>query len=342
MKKITFIFSFVILGFFTMLWAQDAPTGKAATQGYFKFQVRLKVGLGQTFTALPMNFQNDTIQYAGDTVGYAYKKSFTGLKDDVLKTQWGLYGGGNFDFYFHPNFGFGLDADYFSNALKFVTPSPLNEYLSVNPNVTMTESDRKNQSLIFVGIGPSFKLFTNEHWDVDLNIRGGLSHLNMGRLMVSMNNLPKLYENQTRDSILYYDYSKSMNVFGAKIGLYGNYWFNSFIGITAGVDFIHSFVTASKINGDDAYVFKYKDPQNFLYSNGTLNQSYFLRYYSLDSYHPSTIDVNHFSASIGVVFRVMPSASKGKSKDIIVLVKDSLTSIPVEDVDVSLRDRNRS
>jgi outer membrane protein OmpA-like peptidoglycan-associated protein len=50
------------------------------------------------------------------------------------------------------------------------------------------------------------------------------------------------------------------------------------------------------------------------------------------------MNVNHFSASVGIVFRVVPvPAPRGKNKDIIVLVKDSLTSIPVADVDVSLR-----
>jgi outer membrane protein OmpA-like peptidoglycan-associated protein len=53
------------------------------------------------------------------------------------------------------------------------------------------------------------------------------------------------------------------------------------------------------------------------------------------------MNVNHFAASVGLVFKVVPApAPKGKNKDIIVLVKDSLTSIPVADVDVSLRDRN--
>jgi outer membrane protein OmpA-like peptidoglycan-associated protein len=203
----------------------------------------------------------------------------------------------------------------------------------------MTETNRKNQSFIFVGIGPSFKLFTNEHWDVDLNLRGGLSHLNMGSLIVSMNGMREDL-NFYRDTILNFDYNKSLNVIGAKIGLYGNYWFNSFIGITMGVDFIHSFVSASKIKDDADFLFQYKDPQNFLRSDGTLNgYRYFDGVNHLDSYHPKTMNVNHFSASIGVVFRVVPAAPKGKTKDIIVLVKDSLTSIPVADVDVSLRDK---
>jgi len=165
--------------------------------------------------------------------------------------------------------------------------------------------------------------------------------LNMGSLTVKMDGLPEYEQYRLRDSIFSFDYSKTMNVIGAKIGLYGNYWFNSFIGITLGVDFIHSFVSASKINGDDAYKFLYKDPQNFLNASGTLDEfQYFQVKNYLDSYHPNKMNVNHFSASIGVVFRVVPvPAAKGKNKDIIVLVKDSLTSIPVADVDVSLKDR---
>ena len=341
MKKVTLIFSLLMFGFLNLMWAQDAPS-TASNQGYFKFQARLKVGLGQTFTALPVKFQDNTLIDAGDSSGFRINKLFSGLKNDVLKTQWGLYGGANLDFYFHPNFGFGLDFDYFSNHLKFTTPSALSTFINNNPSVSISESNRINQSFIFVGIGPSFKLFTNEHWDVDLNLRGGLSHLNMGRLMVSANNIKSPNEERVRDTILNYDYSKSLNVFGAKIGIYGNYWFNSFIGVTLGVDFIHSFVTASKINGDASYIFKYKDPSNFLNADGSLNSYQYFAYNNhLDSYHPSSMDINHFSASIGVVFRVVPVGKpKGKTKDIIVLVKDSLTSIPVADVDVSLKDRS--
>jgi outer membrane protein OmpA-like peptidoglycan-associated protein len=262
------------------------------------------------------------------------------LKNDVLKTKWGIYGGGNFDFYFHPNFGAGLDVDYFGNSLKFVTPSALKDYLDTHPATTLTESNRKNQSLIFIGVGPSFKAFTNEKWDVDINLRGGISMLNMGSLMVKANDVHEDV-NFYRDTVLYFDYSKTVNVFGAKIGIYGNYWFNSFIGITMGVDFVHSFVSASKIKDDADYLFQYKDPKNFLRPDGTLNG---IRYFDgvnhLDNYQPKAMNVNHFSASIGIVFKVVPApAPKGKNKDIIVLVKDSLTSIPVADVDVSLKDK---
>jgi hypothetical protein len=62
MKKFTLLFSIVMLGFLNVIWAQDAPSGKAAPQNYFKFQARLKVGLGQTFTALPMKFEDMVIK----------------------------------------------------------------------------------------------------------------------------------------------------------------------------------------------------------------------------------------------------------------------------------------
>jgi outer membrane protein OmpA-like peptidoglycan-associated protein len=348
MKKFTVLFFFVLAGCMNVLWAQDAPAGKASNQGYFKFQARLKVGLGQTFTALPMKFNDAILKY--DSGSYIKSKSFSGLKNDVLKTKWGLYGGGNFDFYFHPNFGVGLDVDYFSNKLKFTAPSLIKDYVNANTNTSIVEENRTNQSLIFIGIGPSFKVFTNEHWDVDVNLRGGLSMLNMGSLRVRVTGVEEDLQG-VRDTVLDYNYNKTLDVFGAKIGVYGNYWFNSFIGISLGVDFLHSFVSASKINGDDALIFKYKDPNNFVNSDGSFRaRSYFDLYTEntsvpgekniLDSYHPKTMNVNHFSASVGVVFRVVPvAAPKGKNKDIIVLVKDSLTSIPVSDVDVSLKDR---
>jgi outer membrane protein OmpA-like peptidoglycan-associated protein len=332
MKKFTLLLFIAIFGLANAVFSQEAPAGNA---GYFKFQARLKIGMGQTFTALPLKFEDMVLSNTGQSSPY------TGLKNDVLRTKWGIYGGGNFDFYFHPNIGAGLDVDYFSNGLKFKEPSLLTDYVNANPNVSWEESNRKNQSLIFVGIGPSFKVFTNEHWDVDVNIRGGLSMLNMGSLMVSMNGMREDL-NIVRDTVLYYDYGKTMNVFGAKLGVYGNYWFNSFIGISAGFDFVHSFVSASKIRDNSDYVFKYKDPENFVGANGTLNgYQYFDGAKShLDNYKPSRMNVNHISASVGVVFKVVPAPKpKGKNKDIVVLVKDSLTSIPVAAVDVSLRDK---
>jgi outer membrane protein OmpA-like peptidoglycan-associated protein len=339
MRKFTLLLSLFIFIFTNVLFAQDATKGATTPQNYFKFQARLKVGLGQTFTALPMKFNDMALKY--DSAGFLTSKSFSGLKDNVLKTNWGLYGGANFDFYFHPNFGVGLDVDYFSNKLKYTPPSLLSDYVSSHSNTSMIESNRKNQSFIFIGVGPSFKLFTNEHWDVDLNLRGGLSMLNMGSLMVKIEGVREDL-NVTRDTVLDYNYSKTLDVFGAKIGVYGNYWFNSFIGITMGVDFIHSFVSASKLDGNTDYIFNYKDPNNFLNPDGSFAAR---RYFDgagnyLDKYQPKSMNVNHLSVSVGVVFRVVPVATpKGKNKDIIVLVKDSLTSIPVADVDVSLKDR---
>lgn len=341
MKKFTLLLTIALLGFLTAVWAQNPPADKAGSGGYFKFQARLKIGLGQTFTALPMKFSDDTLRVLGPNG--PTRKPFSGLKNDVLRTKWGIYGGGNFDFYFHPNFGAGLDVDYFGNKLKFKTPSALQDYINDHSTTSLVESNRKDQSLIFIGVGPSFKVFTNQKWDVDVNLRGGISMLNMGSLTVSVDGVREDVSD-LRNTVLQYDYSKTMNVFGAKIGVYGNYWFNSFVGISLGVDFIHSFVSASKINGDDSYIFKYKDPNNFLNSDGSLNGFWYFNNLGLlnplDSYHPSKMNVNHLGVSVGVVFRVVPTpAPKGKNKDIIVLVKDSLTSIPVADVDVSLRDK---
>ena len=336
MKKITLLM-ITVLGITSSTWAQDSPAGKPVPKNYFKFQARVKAGIGQTFTALPMVFKDLSINGTYDTTNEYKSKTSTGFKNKILKTKWGPYIGGNFDFYFHPNFGFGLDIDYFSNKLKFVEPQPIKDYLNDNSYIKLVESNRKNQSLIFVGIGPSFKVFTNEKWDVDVNIRGGLSHLIMGSLSVSVDSL-MITTNMPRKTILIYDYSKALNVFGAKAGIYANYWFNSFIGVTLGVDFIHSFVSASKINGDADYKFQYKDPEFFLNSDGKLNgYQYFGT--KLDDYQVKKLNVNHFSVSAGLVFRVIPAPAKAKTKDIIVLVKDSLTSIPVSGVDVSLRDK---
>jgi outer membrane protein OmpA-like peptidoglycan-associated protein len=70
-------------------------------------------------------------------------------------------------------------------------------------------------------------------------------------------------------------------------------------------------------------------------------------------YHPTKLNVNHFSVSAGLVFRfikpepkiipiekpvVVTPKPEPKPKDILVLVKDSMTSIPMPDVVVNLKD----
>lgn len=297
MKKFILLFSIVFFIICYSVSAKVHTTGDAGSTSYIKFQARLKAGIGQSFLALPIDF-NKILSDGSATIN--------GVKNDFLKTNWGPYGGLNLDFYFRPNLGFGADFDYFNNNLKFITPSILSDYIATNQNTSLTESNRKNQSFIFVGIGPSFKLFTNEHWDVDLNLRGGLSMQNMGSLMIKVNGVNEDL-NKTRDTVLNFNYSKTVNVFGAKIGLYTNYWINSHVGITFGVDFIHSFVSTSKINGDAEYVCEYKDPQNYLNQDGSFNaRQYFNGYNHLDTYLANKMNVNHISASVGIVFKIDP------------------------------------
>ena len=333
-----FLLSISLVIIFNAASAQITESDKGLTKSYFKFQARLKGGIGQTFVALPMNFNPVTINGIFDSTGKL--KTVSDSKNDFLETKWGPYGGANMDFYFHPNFGFGVDFDYFGNKLKFITPQFISTFLDENPGISLAESNRKNQSFIFVGIGPSFKIFTSKKWDVDFNIRGGLSHLQMGSLTVSVQNLPQQFD-AARNTILVYDYSKAMNVIGAKAGLYANYWFNGFVGVTVGVDFVHSFVQANKINDDPDYILQYKDPQYFTNTTGKFNDYlYFSNSIPLDTYQPGKMNINHFSASVGVVFKIAKGIKEPgvKRKDIVVLVKDSLTSIPVADVEVSLRD----
>jgi len=57
-----------------------------------------------------------------------------------MKTKWGFYGGANLDFYFHPNFGFGVDIDYFSNKLNFTVPQNITDYVSLNPTTQLVQA----------------------------------------------------------------------------------------------------------------------------------------------------------------------------------------------------------
>ena len=341
MKKTLLLFA-LFMGIVSLTIAQTDP-GKGM---YFKFQGRVKAGMGQTFKALPTQFDDITIVNWKDSITH------NDIKNDFLKTKWGFYGGANLDFYFHPNFGFGVDGDYFRNKLDFTVPDLVNDYLDTHPLADLDESNRVNQSLFFIGIGPSFKVFTNDHWDVDINLRGGLSHLNMGSLTYKFTGIHEDL-NRVYDTLLYFDYSKPVNAFGLKAGLFVNYWFTPWMGVTLGADYIHSFVSAKKINDNASYVFKYKNPEYYVNDDGTLNPYLYFDNPAPD-YHPNKLNVNHVSVSAGLVFRfikpepkiipiekpVVVEKPQPKPKDILVLVKDSMTNIPMPGVVVDLKDKS--
>ncbi len=334
MRKFFIILLISQLALINVSFSQENTDIKPVKKNYFKFQARLKAGMGQTFKALPTRFDATIFEAYRDTTFYE-----TGIDNNFLNTKWGFYGGANFDFYLHPNFGLGLDFDYFNNKLEFSTPQLLTDYMDSH-GAKLIESNRTNQQLIFVGIGPSFKLFTNDKWDIDLNIRGGLSHINLGSLRYDVDSIQEdLNENQLL--ILNYDYSKPINAIGLKAGLYFNYWFNKWIGVTIGADYIHTFISSSKIEDDPDCIFQYKDPQYFILKNGAFDaRSYFD--HKAPDHHPKSLNINHFSASAGLVFRfidIKEPKPKAKDKDITVLVKDSLTGIPVQGVTVSLKNK---
>lgn len=344
MKKLILLL-IVLVSFSSISLVQSQTSPKKGM--YFKFQGRVKAGLGQTFKALPSQFDDVTI------INWKDSTTHSDMKNDFLKTKWGFYSGANLDFYFHKNFGFGVDADYFMNKLDFTIPDSATNYVNTHPGSELIESNRVNQSLFFIGIGPSFKVFTNDKWDIDINLRGGLSHLNMGSLTYRFTGVHEDL-NRVLDTLLYFDYSKPVNAFGLKAGLFVNYWFLPWMGVTLGCDYIHSFVSANKINGDADYVFKYKNPEYFMNADGTFNPYMYFDYKTPD-YHPSKLNVNHFSVSAGLVFRfikpepkiipiekpvVVTPKPEPKPKDILVLVKDSMTSIPMPDVLVNLKDKS--
>lgn len=333
-KYMTLLLSFM-LGFCISLFAQRSPSETGSFGNYFKFQPRLKIGAGQTFTALPMRFDDVNIY-----LNQQNTDTFSGLKNDFLKTNWGLYGGANFDFYFHPNFGLGLDFDYFHNKLEFTVPAALRAFVDQYPIMNLVESNRKNQNFIFLGIGPSFKFLAGNKFDIDFNIRGGLSHLQMGSLNVSIDTLPLRLN---RKEVMIYDFSKPKNAFGIKSGLYFNYWFTPAIGLTLGVDFIHSFVSAETINDDAEYVLQYKDPSNFLVEGNLDPDAYFGTKLPvpLDNYPAKSFNINYLAVSAGVVFGFIKTSGP-EPKDIIVMVRDSLKKKPLPGVNVFLTDTKGS
>lgn len=365
MKKITknhFVYLMLLFFFSHSLIAADSASTSVLKNRYFKFQARVKGGAGTNFKSYPSNLENHNVSVlSGGVVNLTNRIDD---KQDFLKSKWGGYGGANFDFYFHKNIGFGVDIDYFNNGFKFIESPILSNFIELvnkgnpgkvrlqqaNPqNITtkIIESNRRNQQLVFFGIGPSAKLFTNDKIDVDLNLRVGLSHLRMGSLSVGIDTISRQYlESQYyRKSIMDYDYNKAINAAGLKVGLYFNYWFHKNVGITAGIDYVHTFVKNSKIIGDSDYKLKYLRPEDFMASGDFSYWRYFDNKQTLDDYPVKKLDINHLAISAGLVFRVektkqIEKAPKAYIKDIIVTVKDKFTGIPVDKTDVTLTDES--
>ena len=155
MKKMAFLLSISLVIIFNAASAQITESDKGLTKSYFKFQARLKGGIGQTFVALPMNFNPVTINGIFDSTGKL--KTVSDSKNDFLETKWGPYGGANMDFYFHPNFGFGVDFDYFGNKLKFITPQFISTFLVLNKWICSNIPNRIRHLLLAKTSGIVFK-----------------------------------------------------------------------------------------------------------------------------------------------------------------------------------------
>jgi outer membrane protein OmpA-like peptidoglycan-associated protein len=352
MKKSRVLLSIILMLFMNQIYAQDS-SGVITKNRYFKFQGRVKGGAATNFKSYPNKLAPHSVSVlSGEFVVPTPRDND---KQDFLKSKWGGYAGTNLDFYFHKNIGFGVDVDYFNNKFKYLPPSVLTDFINstANDNIAtqLVESNRKNQQLIFVGIGPSAKLYTSDKIDVDMNVRVGLSHLRMGSLSVGVDTLGRRASGNLispRKSILEYDYNKAINAAGLKVGLYVNYWFHKNVGVTAGIDYVHSFVKSSTITGDADYKLNYLRPEDFVRNGSLVPFLYFDDTQPLNPYPITKINVNHLALSAGLVFRVEktkevkkePKQAKIDNKDIIVTVKDKFTGMPVDEVEVNLTDEN--
>ena len=348
-------FIWLLLIFCTQVVVAQEPATEVITKNrYFKFQGRVKGGAGTNFKSYPTKLAPHNVSVLNGE--FVVPTPRDNDKQDFLKSKWGGYAGANFDFYFHKRIGFGLDLDYFNNKFKFIPSDVLTNFINStaddNIQTKLVESNRKNQQLVFVGIGPSAKLYTSDKLDVDMNVRVGLSHLRMGSLFVGIDTLGRrstANELNPRKSILEYDYNKAINAAGLKVGLYVNYWFHKNVGVTAGIDYVHTFVKNSKVTGDADYKLNYLRPEDFTNAAGNLVPfAYFDNAQALDAYPVSKLNINHLALSAGLVFRVEKTKevkkelkqAKVNNKDIIVTVKDKFTGMPVDEVDVNLTDEN--
>lgn len=352
LMKNSILCSLFFLLFANLTIAQDSA-GVITKNRYFKFQARVKGGAATNFKSYPDKLASHSVSVL--SVEFVVPETRDNDKQDFLKSKWGGYGGTNLDFYFHKNIGFGLDLDYFNNKFKYLPPSVLTNFIEStagdNVQTKLVENNHHSQQLIFFGIGPSAKLYTSDKLDVDMNVRVGLSHLKMGALFVGIDTLGRKSVgniSSVRKSILDYDYNKPINAAGLKVGLYVNYWFHKNVGVTAGIDYVHSFVKSSAVTEDADYRLNYLRPEDFVRGGNLVPFEYFDGGLALDKYPVSKMNINHLALSAGLVFRVEktkevkkePKQAKVASKDIIVTVKDKFTGMPVDEVSVNLTDEN--
>ena len=143
------------------------------------------------------------------------------------------------NYYFKRWLGAGLDGDFLVNNPKNTYPT--NSLIYLNLPVTTLTLDEKYIARTFVGIGPSFRYLKNDKWNVELNLRGGISNIKGGYTSLVGNVLTS--PNPTNVNINIHGGYDAKNVLSSKASVQFNYFITKNIGINVGVYHINHFNT---------------------------------------------------------------------------------------------------
>jgi outer membrane protein OmpA-like peptidoglycan-associated protein len=212
MKKILF---FNML----MLIASISINAQTLTDNHKGFQISARGG----FDALPM-YENNTpnIDYKGNWMA-----------------------GITANYYFKRWLGAGLDGDFLVNNPKSTYPTN-SLFYNVIPGssgvpITTLQLDEKYIARTFVGIGPSFRYLKSNKWNVELNLRGGVSTIKGGQ--TSLVATVPITGNSLNANLNFHSGYDSKMVLSSKVAVQFNYFITKNVGVNIGVYHLNHFNT---------------------------------------------------------------------------------------------------
>ncbi|MDZ7897218.1 MAG: hypothetical protein U5N85_04215 [Arcicella sp.] len=153
------------------------------------------------------------------------------------------------NYYFNRWLGAGLDGDFLVNNPKNTYPTTNLFYLTIPIRTTNLQEQRITRT--FVGIGPSFRYLKSDKWNVELNLRGGVSNIKGGYTSL-VGTIPTI-PTPTNVALNIHGGYNAKNVFSSKAAVQFNYFITKNVGINLGVYHINHFNTPElAISGSSA------------------------------------------------------------------------------------------
>ncbi|MFC6268043.1 OmpA family protein [Frigoriflavimonas asaccharolytica] len=162
-----------------------------------------------------------------------YKEDFR-----LIDYKGGFMGGVSINKYWNW-FGIQADADFIKNTPEGVDLA--GQYpgkLGAPEDYTSFETQKKDISRTFVGIGPAFKYETNDNkFSAELGLLGGIGFINGGEILID-----GVQQNLTiKDPITYHSGFDNEKVFSTKAQMKFNYWFHPNWSVNAGAYYMNHY-----------------------------------------------------------------------------------------------------